>query len=177
MKNIVLNADFRKKIAEIIIYYRKKNNLTQGELSEKSGIDRPKISNIEKENFNDINLSTLTKLFDALNIPINFGESKYIEQKNFEQENEFNLYQNIKDKSFSEIIKELDLIKTENASLKKNADNNLLKRIEKLEKAAARCDELEIQNQNLLKIITDVEAGIIRVTQIKKYIENSKLKY
>ena len=71
-----MNSDFNdqfKKIGLNISYYRKIKGLTQLQLSEKAGISRTHISNIEAPNIHtSISMETLFSIADALDIPSYF---------------------------------------------------------------------------------------------------------
>lgn len=61
-----------KMIGLNIAYYRKLSGLSQLQLSEKVGISRTHMSNIEAPNMpTSISLETLMDIADALNIPVN----------------------------------------------------------------------------------------------------------
>lgn len=54
------------RLAEI----RKKKNITQEELAEKSGVSRVTIANIERGALKDVKISTTLKIVNALNEPL-----------------------------------------------------------------------------------------------------------
>jgi DNA-binding XRE family transcriptional regulator len=58
-------------LASIIKQARKKRNLTQSELGELVGVKKSQISKLENS-LNNITIDTLLKVFNALNVNINF---------------------------------------------------------------------------------------------------------
>jgi len=71
-------ADF-KKLPEIIRHHRKKAKLTQQELAKLSGVGKTVVFDIEKGKMT-IQLDTLVKILNVLNIQIQFTSSLMDEQ-------------------------------------------------------------------------------------------------
>ncbi|HPG30127.1 MAG TPA: helix-turn-helix transcriptional regulator [bacterium] len=171
--------------------FREKKGMTQSDLSKKTKIEQANISRYETNPPKTMELATACSLAEALEVSLmdllGIDASQNIVSPELAKEAE--AFSRVKNMPLEKII--ADALAYQNSKSASSAESAVLKRLDELEAhklktdaeindlkiKAARCDELELQNQKLLKIITDVEAGIIRVTQIKKYIENSKFKY
>ena len=71
----VFNSELQIEIGNKIKEYRLKNNMTQKELADLSGIKQNKISQIENGSLN-ITIRTLERLFDILGFKVHIMEEK-----------------------------------------------------------------------------------------------------
>lgn len=79
----------REEIAKNLLYYRKKNKMTQKELASKLGVGNTTISNWEN-GVSSIDIDTLFQICEIFHIPIHamYGKYQYLEQEYTETERE-----------------------------------------------------------------------------------------
>ena len=74
-----------KQISQIVLTHRKKSGLNQKELAQLAGVGKTAVFDIEHEK-ETVQLNTLIKVFEALNIKIDFSSPllREMDQKNEE---------------------------------------------------------------------------------------------
>ncbi len=80
----------KEAVAQNLLFYRKRNRMTQRELAEKLGVKHNSISSWEN-GINSIDIEILSKICDIFNISINDMFSKEQAEKEYYTEHEQNL--------------------------------------------------------------------------------------
>ncbi len=139
MKNLVLSNKLQTKISNLVHEFRESKKLTQEQLSKLTGIERSRLSVIEKGKFKDINLSTLEMLCEKLQLP--FSQLFSVTSAS------------INDENLIEIAKKVEELGPKNFTIKDIIN------------LAHRNLELETECEELKKLVIDLQKNLMKLKE------------